>query len=111
MSKTENSLKEVVFVLFKETSDENIFKMKIDVNEHFATIFFDADKKYLKHFNNVKNIFYKHCEADYLIVYTINDIIYKSLQEMYPDVVSVILANENELINYLNKGGERKNVL
>lgn len=102
------------FIIFIENniSEEIIDNVKSKVNEQSSAIFFNADKKYLKHLNSVKRIFENHCEAQYLIVYT-NDInIFNGLKEIHNNSARYYACkNENEFTNFILKGGEINDML
>lgn len=97
-------LKKIILVYYCISDNINIEFIKSEALKNKSVLFFDADKRYLKHFGSVKRIFYNHCEAEYLIIYTSDKIKFNSMLEINKDEISEILLPKTDkcFLNFFN---------
>lgn len=74
------------FIVHHNFDEENIQQLKMEVNKKVSAIFLDADKRNLKYLDSIQRIFFSHCEADFLIVYSKDENIFNGLKDIYKNI-------------------------
>lgn len=70
-----------------------------------SAILFDADRRLLKHLDSVKRVFFNHCNAEYLIVYTSDEDICSGLTSIHSDSTFRVAFSKSEFIRIIKGGG------
>lgn len=96
--------KEMLIVLHS-LNEVEIIKVKREISNDNSVIFFNADKKYLKHLDSVKRVFFNHCNAEYLIVFTSDENIYNGLKEIHSNISAKTINSINDFVKIIKGGG------